>query len=165
MKISILDKAKKKKFIEGLSELGLSKIPELLVRSGTERIRAYSGSFSNEEIMEIWRMLPIEGVGLYVGKELIDRHGRREIRLSIDGLHNWKNQITKNIVELDEEMEEKWFKGKNLEFEKPIGFTGFVAVKSKESKDFIGTGKLSDDGKTLFSYLPKERRRKEAVIN
>lgn len=160
MKIAILDKAKKKKFIEGLSDLGLLKIPELLIRSGKERIRAYSGSFSKEEIMLIWKNLPIEGVGLYVGKELIDRHGKREIRLSIDGLHNWKGQISKNIVELDEGKEEMWFKGKNIEFEKSLGLNGFVAIKSKKSKDFIGTGKLSEEGKSLFSYLPKERRRK-----
>jgi NOL1/NOP2/fmu family ribosome biogenesis protein len=35
---------------------------------------------------------------------------------------------------------------------------GFVSVKSGE--DFVGVGKIGSDGKTLFGFLPKERRRK-----
>ena len=66
MKIQILDKAKKKKFIEGISYLGVEKIPLLLMATGTERVRAFSGSLSNEEIMAFWRLFPIEGVGLYL---------------------------------------------------------------------------------------------------
>ncbi|MBT7567304.1 hypothetical protein HN630_00175, partial [archaeon] len=69
MKISILDKTKKKKFIAGVEDLGMKKIPELLIRTGRERIRAYSGNLSKEEIMELWMILPFEGIGLYVGKD------------------------------------------------------------------------------------------------
>lgn len=167
MKIQILDKAKKKKFIEGVSDLGLSKIPELLIRSGSERIRAYSGNLSKEEIMDIWKILPIEGVGLYVGKDMVNRHGVREVRLSLDGLHTWKDQITSKIIILTEEQEEVWFKGKNVEIseEQASMFEdnkGFFAVKSSDGKDFIGTTKIGADGKTLYGFLPKERRRKGA---
>ena len=48
MKIEILNKAKKKKIIQNLEEFGIKKIPELLVRTGRERIRAYSGSLSKD---------------------------------------------------------------------------------------------------------------------
>jgi len=41
---------------------------------------------------------------------------------------------------------------------------GFASVKSADGKDFVGMGKIGDDGKTLFSFLPKERRRKENTI-
>ena len=34
MKIQIMDRAKKKKFIAGLSDLGMKKIPQILVRVG-----------------------------------------------------------------------------------------------------------------------------------
>ena len=154
MKIQILDKTKKKKFIEGISNFGVSKISELLIRTGSERVRAYSGNLSTDEIMGIWRILPIEGVGLYVGKDLIDRHGVREIRLSVDGLHTWQNQITKDIFVLSESQEEEWFKGKNIELDK-IEKEGFVAVKSNDEKDFVGMGKIGGGGKILFNCLQK----------
>lgn len=163
MKIQILDRAKKKKFIAGLSELGIKKIHQLLVRSGKERIRAYSGDLSTEQIMEIWRLLPIEGVGLYVGKDMVSRSGVREIRLSLDGMHTWKDQLTERNFILNEKQEEDWFLGKNIELEeKQIGkiTDGFVSVKSSDGKDFVGVGKLGDSGKVLFGFLPKERRRK-----
>ena len=162
MKIAILDRAKKKKFIAGLADMGMKKIPELLIRSGKERIRAYSGNLSNEEIMEVWRLLPIEGVGLYIGKDMINRNGVHEIRLSLDGLHTWKEQITERVLVLDEKQEEEWFAGKNVEGD--FGEDRFVAVKSSDGKDFIGTGKVGNSGKTLFNFLPKERRRKSSSI-
>jgi len=165
MKIAILDRAKKKRFIGGLSEFGMKKIPELLIRSGKERIRAYSGNLSTEEIMEIWRLLPIEAVGLYVGKDMINRNGVHEIRLSLDGMHTWKDQLTERIFELTPEQEEDWFKGKEIELnEGQIGKTsdGFVNVKG--GKDLVGVGKIGNSGKTLFGFLPKERRRKSQTI-
>lgn len=159
MKIEILNKAKKKKFVEQLNYLNVKKISQMLIKTGNERIRAFSGSLSNEELMVIWRLFPIEGVGLYFGKDMVDKKtGRREARLSLDALHVLKEQIKGNVIELDNEQEVEWFKGKNLEgaFDKK----GFVAVMSSGSGDFIGTGKVSGDGKLLLSFLPKERRRK-----
>ena len=115
--------------------------------------------------MEIWRMMPIEGVGLYVGKETIDRNGVREVRLTMDGMHVWKSQLSGRIVELSEEQERDWFLGKDIAFESDLS-EGFVSVKSGE--DFVGVGKLGvrDEVlgvRTLFGFLPKERRRKGNV--
>jgi NOL1/NOP2/fmu family ribosome biogenesis protein len=169
MKIQILDNAKKKKFIEGIEDLGVKKIRELLIRVGNERIRAYSGNLSVDEIMGIWRILPIEGVGLYVGKDFVDRSGVREVRLSVDGMHVWKEQITEKILVLTAEQEVEWFKGKNVDLteEQTSKFKdtkGFIAVKSSDSKDFVGTGKVGDGAKVLYGFLPKERRRKTSSI-
>jgi len=185
MKIHILDRAKKKKFIAGLENLGMKKIPELLIRSGKEKIRAYSGDLSTEQIMEIWRLLPIEGVGLYVGKDMVNRSGVREVRLSLDGMHLWKDQLTDRNFILNVEQEELWFNGKDIELteDQIKAFeSGFVCVKSSDSKDFVGVGKIGrspatsgippkeetevpfSSGKTLFSFLPKERRRKSQTI-
>lgn len=165
MKIQILDRTKKKKLLSELGEFGLEKIPELLIRSGSERIRAYSGDLSTEEIMGLWRILPIEAIGLYVAKEKIDKNGVREVRLSVDALHLWKNQIKDKIIILSEEEEKEWFKSNKVDLEKPTKFKGFVVIKSADEKDLIGTAKVSDEGKKLLGFLPKERRRKEGVIS
>ena len=162
MKIEVLSRAKKKKFIEGLSELGITKIPQMLVRSGKEKIRAFSGNLDREQIMEIWRLLPIEGIGLYVGKDMVNRSGVRVVRLSLDGMHVWKKQLNKRILKLTKEQETDWFLGRDIELnEKQRMKNGFVSVKSGD--DFVGVGKIGDDGKILFGFLPKERRRKERM--
>lgn len=166
MKIQILNKAKKKKFVAGLTNLGIKKIPQLLIRTGKERIRAYSGNLNTEQVMDIWKLLPIEGVGLYIGKDMINRNGVHEIRLSLDGMHTWKDQLTERIFILTEEQEKDWFLGKDIDLaEKQTEKIeeGFVSVKSSDKKDFIGIGKIGSDKKTLFSFLPKERRRKEQM--
>ncbi|MFA4960455.1 MAG: hypothetical protein WC548_02220 [Candidatus Pacearchaeota archaeon] len=167
MIIQILDKAKKKKIIEKIKVFGIKKIPQLLIKTGNERIRAFSGNLSTEEIMSLWRILPFEGIGLYVGKESIDKSGVREVRLSIDGLHAWKDQIVSNIIILSKEQESQWFKGRNIELDENQkkqfeNFRGFVAVESFNKKDFIGVGKINND--VLYGFLPKERRRKGEEI-
>lgn len=168
MKITILDKTKKKRFIEGAG-LGLKRIRELLIRTGQESIRAYSGNLSTEEIMAIWRILPIEGIGLYVGKDMMNRNGIREVRLSVDALHSLKDQISEDIIVLNKEQEKEWFFGRDVELseEQAKNFKNkksFVAVKSNDGNDFIGTGKIGNGGGVLFNYLPKERRRKSQTL-
>ena len=163
MKIDVLSRGKKKKFIEGLSDLGISKIDEMLVRSGKEKIRAFSGDLTREEIMDIWHLLPIEGIGLYVGKDMMNRNGVHEIRLTLDGMHVWKEQLAKRILDLDEGQEGDWFLGRDIsltEEQAKVG-EGFVSVRSGE--DFVGVGKVNVDRDTLFGFLPKERRRKERM--
>jgi len=162
MKIQILDKTDKKKIIEQLSYLGIDEIPYLLIKTGSERITAYSGNLDVKELYQIWRLLPIEGMGLYFGKEFLDRStGKRETRVSLDALHLLKHKIKKNIIEVNKEQEAEWFKGKNIELDeeqqKEYGvFVDFVAIKSGE--DFIGIGKISHDKRIISNYLPKERR-------
>lgn len=166
MKIEILDKAKKKKLLPHLECFGITKIPQLLIRSGNERLCAYSGDFSVEEIMGLWRILPVEKVGLYIGKEIF-KNSNEEFRLSLDGLHALKNQIRKRIFVLDEEQEADWFRGKNIELsesqkKKFEDVRGFFAISSSDGKDFVGTGKISRG--IIYNFLPKERRRRTSEI-
>jgi NOL1/NOP2/fmu family ribosome biogenesis protein len=162
MKIDVLSRAKKKKFIEGLSNLGIEKISQMLVRSGKERIRAFSGELDREAVMNIWHLLPIEGIGLYVGKDMVNRNGVREVRLSLDGMHIWKDQLGKRVIELNKKQERDWFLGRDIELNtKQKIEAGFVCVKAGE--DFVGVGKVGADEKMLFGFLPKERRRKERM--
>lgn len=171
MKIQILDKAKKKKIVQEIQNLGIKKIEPLLIKTGTERIKAFTGSMSTEEIYNLWRVVPIEGIGLYFGKEMISkRTGEREIRLSLDGLHLLQKNIVSNQVYLEKEQEEQWFKGKDIELNtdeqnKYPFHKQFVVVYSQASNDIIGTGKMSADGNIIFNYLPKERQRKTSTIS
>lgn len=162
MKIQVLDRTKKKKVLENLSYIGDLKMNELFIRTG-DRIRTFTGSLTNEQIIKIWSMFQIECVGLYFAKDFQDKRGNQETRISLDGLHSIKNQITKNIIELEENQIEKWFYGDNIELsenqkEKYQEIQGFVAVKYGE--DFVGTAKLNKQ-KILVSFLPKERRRRK----
>jgi NOL1/NOP2/fmu family ribosome biogenesis protein len=159
MKIQVLDKTKKKKVLEGLSYVGDLKMNELFIRTG-DRIRIFTGNLTNEQIMRIWSIFQIEGLGLYFAKDFIDKRGNQETRISLDGLHSVKNQINKNIIEIEENQKESWLRGNNLELnpiqkEKYSDIKGFVAIKY--NNDFIGTAKLTEQ-KVLLSFLPKERR-------
>lgn len=152
----ILDNPKKKRFIEKLGNLGVEKIPYLLLKPGQEKVMAYSGSLTNTELYTLWETINVESIGLYFGKEFPD-----EARLSLDALHILKEQIKGNIVELDEEQAKEWFFGKpailtEQQKEEYKEMKSFVAVKFHE--DFIGTGKISENREFISSFLPKERR-------
>ena len=168
MIIQILDKAKKKKILGSTKEFGLEKVNELLIKTGKNRIRAYSGNLSTTEIMDLWRIMPIESIGLYVAREDVDKSGVRLVRLTVDALHLWEKSINEKIITLNEEQEIEWFKGKNIELDenqrmKLEGLCGFFVIKSSNGVDFIGTAKLTKDG-VLNSFLPKERTRKTATV-
>jgi NOL1/NOP2/fmu family ribosome biogenesis protein len=160
MKIDVLSRAKKKRFLAAVEDFGISKIDEVLIRTGKERIRAFSGSLSKSEILDLWRVLPVEGIGLYVGKDFVSRNGKRETRLSIDGVHAWREQIEGRVLELTEEQEAEWFLGENIELSEEQGKIGEGFVVARVGEDFVGVGKVDSDGKILYSFLPKERRRK-----
>lgn len=158
MKIQILDKTKKRKVLDKLNYLGELKMNEMFIRTG-DRIRIFSGNLTNQQVMKIWNLFPIEGIGLYFAKDFLDKKGNQETRISLDGLHLIREQIVQGIIELDEEQKEKWLRGNNIELdeeqkEKYNSINRFVALKFKE--DFIGTGKLTE--KAILSFLPKERR-------
>ena len=152
--MEIIYNTEKKEIIKKLSYYGITKIPFLLMRFGREKIRGYSGGLSIEEIHEISKKIGADMIGLYLFNEYDD-----EIRLSIDGIHILKEQITKNILELNEEETKKWFKGEDIFFKDKWTKEkkGFKILKNGE--DFIGCGKLVDN--RLINYLPKERRIKD----
>ena len=161
MRIELLSKKEKKTFIEQLEVFGIEKLPFTLVRTGKERIRAFSGDWDNEQIMDFWKSFHVEGVGLYLGKEMISKSGVRKARLSVDGMHTLKDQISKLIIQLTEEQAAEWFRGRDVNLndeqsEEAKDFEGFIAVKFED--DFIGTANISADKKILYSFVPKERR-------
>jgi NOL1/NOP2/fmu family ribosome biogenesis protein len=158
MRVQILDRPKKEKFLEKTG-LGIEKIPYLLLKPGRERVMAYSGSLSTAELSKLIGEINVEVIGLYLGKEFDE-----DARLSTDALHILKDKIKNNIAKINEEQEKDWFLGNPIKLtekqkEEYKELKGFVAVKSQE--DFIGTGKMAWEKGEISNFLPKERRVKQ----
>ena len=101
----------KNQILKQLNEqFGIKEIPEniILIKLGEEKIFAFSG-----DLKTLWKLeklnINIAGVGNYVATE-----ERGQIRLSIEGTHLFKNQITKNILELNQEQKNLWMHGSEI---------------------------------------------------
>ncbi len=139
--------SEKKRIIKQLQEqFGISKIPHLFLRFGKEKIRAYSGNLSIEELKELDKTLRIETAGLYFAKQQQDG-----IRLTLDGVQLFKPQITKNILELTGEQTQQWLKGNDLDIQTSKAFKIL-----KNQNEFLGCGKST--GERITNFVPKERR-------
>ncbi len=134
-------------------QFGINEIPWTLAQLGKERIIVFSGELSDREILNIDEVAHIEGVGLYFAKEQMDG-----IRLSIEGAQLLKDQITKNIFELDDKQAEEWMMGQDLNIKSED--RGFFIMKYKD--DFLGTGKISAE--KISNFIPKSRRLKYKEI-
>jgi len=141
----------KNKLLEQLNEqFGIKEIPEntFLIKLGEEKIFAFSG-----DLKLLWKLeklnINIAGVGNYVAKE-----ERGQLRLSIEGTHLFKNQINKNIFELNKEQKDLWMHGSQLDIE--TNKRGFLIMKYED--DFLGTGKASEN--KIGNFIPKNRRLK-----
>jgi len=150
--IKSFNRQEKEKFIQQLNEqFGIKEIPGQIAKFGKERIILFSQEISEKEIQTLDRISRVEGVGVYFAK--IEENSR-EIRLSIEGTQLLKNQITKNIFELDEKQAEQWMMGQELNI--TTGKKGFFIMKFKD--DFLGTGKISEN--KISNFVPKSRRLK-----
>jgi NOL1/NOP2/fmu family ribosome biogenesis protein len=154
--LKILNNKEKKEIEEKLREqFGVcKKIGGIFIQRGAERLFLYQGSLSEKEIKKIEKITVIERAGVYFGK-LVDDKGEEKIRLSIDGSQILKDQITKNILELNEKQTEEWMMGHELNIK--TGKRDFIIMKHKD--DFLGTGKASDE--KITNFIPKNRRLKE----
>ncbi len=142
------EKAELLKLLE--NQFGIKKVDGIFLQRGAERIFIYQGSLEAHEIKKIEATVPIERVGVYFGKYQNDM-----IRLSIDGVQIFKDQITKNIFELNEEQMKEWMLGRELNLE--TGKKAFLIMKYKDN--FLGCGKASE--LKITNYIPKSRRLKE----
>lgn len=146
-----MQKINKQQILSQLNEqFGIKEIPEktFLIKLGEEKIFAFSG-----DLQILWKIeklnINIAGIGNYIAKE-----ERGQIRLSIEGTHLFKEQINKNIFELNKEQEEKWMHGSQLDIE--TNKRGFLIMKYED--DFLGTGKASEN--KIGNFIPKSRRLK-----
>lgn len=151
--IQILNRKQTKEVEEYLWEqFGAHEIPGRLFQLGEEKIFLFSGEASDDDIRELEGMVPVERLGVYFAKVM-----NGEIRLSIEGTQLLKNQIKKNIFELDKEQAEKWMQGQELNIH--MGKKGFFVMKYKN--DFLGCGKASEE--KIGNFIPKMRRLKNKL--
>jgi len=145
--MKIIFGSEKKRITKQLQEqFGIEKISQLLIRFGKEKIRAYSGNLATEELTELDKILRIETAGLYIAKQQNDG-----IRLTIDGVQLFKNQITKNILELNDEQKKEWLQGHDLDIQSDNAFKII-----KHNNQLLGCGKST--GERITNFVPKERR-------
>jgi len=149
MKIQFIKSSKKKKIIQFLTaQFGISKLPYLLIKAGKEKIRAFSGHISKEEIQTLNKLTNIEIIGLYLLKK------EQDFRLSLDATHILEDQITKNILKINDSQFKDWIRGHDLEIQAPKG-----TLVIKHNEDFLGCTK--SNGQKAFNYIPKNRRLKK----
>jgi len=142
---------REKKEIEAKLEnqFGIEKIQGIINAKGREKLFLFQGSLDEGEIKKLSEIIPIERVGIYFAKIIND-----ELKLSLDGTNILKDQINKNIFELNDKQAETWMKGQQLDVK--TGKKGFLIMKYKD--DFLGCGKASEN--KISNFIPKSRRLK-----
>lgn len=149
--LKILNKKEKVEIENKLkAQFGIKNVNGIFVKRGAERIFLFQGSYSKEQIKHLEKLTQIERVGVYFAKEMNDK-----IRLSVDGVHILKDQITKNIYEIDEEQAKQWMMGQELNI--TTGKKDFVIIRYKDY--FLGCGKASAE--KITNFIPKNRRLKK----
>lgn len=151
--IEIIPKRESDEIKRKLNEqFGINKIPGILVRKGKERIFLFQGETEEKELEKIDEVVEIERAGIYIGK-IFEPTG--EIRLSIEGTQILKDEIKKNIYELDSQEDyEKWMNGQELNIQ--TNLRGIIIIKY--NNEFLGSGKASQD--KIGNFIPKSRRLK-----
>ena len=149
--LKILSKKEKEELATQLEkQFGIKNAEGIFLMRGQERIFLFQGSLTEKQIKELENVVPVERVGVYFGKNI-----NGQIRLSIEGTQMLKNQITKNIFELDDKQLELWMKGQEILIE--TGKNDFLVMKYKDN--FLGCGKASE--KKITNFIPKNRRLRE----
>ena len=155
MTLHILSNSEKRKIETQLNEdYGIKEIPGLIVRIGQERLFLFQGSLNEKQIKKLESLVPIERIGTYFAKILIDK-SEEKIKLSIEGVQLLSKQITKNTFELNDSQTEEWMLGRDLAIK--TNKKGFIIIKNKD--DFLGSGKASEE--KIGNFIPKSRRLKE----
>jgi len=150
MNLKILSIKEKKKIEESLKlQFGIIEISGLLVKRGEERLFLFQGNLSPKQITELEKTVPLERVGIYFAKMIRD-----EPKLSIEGAQILKDQIKKNIFELNKEQAEQWMTGQELNIK--TGKKGFIIMKYDD--DLLGCGNASEE--KITNFIPKSRRLK-----
>ena len=148
--IHILSNQETREILSKLKEqFGIKEIPGKLIKIGKEKIYLFNGDFSEEQIENLEKITFIEKTGVYIGAIFLPTD---EIRLSIEGTQIFKDQITKNIFEINNEQLENWMFGRELNIK--TGLRGIIAIKHQD--DFLGCGKTSEN--KIGNFIPKSRR-------
>ena len=146
MNIHFIKSSEKKEIMKKIGDdFGIDELPYLLIESGKEKIRGFSGHLSKDEIKEISSILRVESMGIY-----LLRKENNELRLSLDATHLLRDKIKKSI-KLSDIQAKEWTKGADIEMKTERG----VKVIRQDSL-FLGCGKSNTE--KIFNYVPEDRR-------
>jgi len=154
MNIRFIKSSEKKRILNELNEkFGVDSLPYLLIGTGKERIRAFSGSMSKDEIMKLGDMANVELIGSYImsGKD-------EDLRFNFDFISLIRKKITNGIVDIDELQFYDFIRGKDISLKCEKG-----VVVLRHEGNLVGVGK--SNGEKIFNYIPKERRIKIKANN
>ncbi len=146
MKLKFLTSKEKREIVNELKErFGIAELPYLLLETGKEKIRAFSGSMTREEIKELSQIANVEIIGMYFVKK------ENKLRLSFDASVLLRDEGLKNTIETNNSEKELWLRGDNLDI---AAENGVYLIKN--GSDLLGCG--ISDGKKIINCVPKERR-------
>src|SRR3989338_3332084 len=150
--IKIMNKHEKEEITNKLNkQFGIKEIKGMIIKIGAEKLFLYQGDLTEKQIKELEKIIPVERTGIYFAK-IVPKENK--IRLSIDGTQLLKDQLSKNIFELDQARAVEWMSGKELNI--ATGQNDFLIIKYKDN--FLGTGKATAE--KISNYIPKNRRLK-----
>src|SRR3989338_5266926 len=130
--IKFIKSSEKKEILKKLDILyGIKELPYLLIERGKERIRAFSGNLSKEELSKLIEITNVELIGMYMISAKDE-----DLRLSFDSISLLRKKITKSIFTIDENQYNLWIRGYDLEIEIPSGM-----VILSYDKELVGLGK------------------------
>jgi NOL1/NOP2/fmu family ribosome biogenesis protein len=149
MNLRFIKSSEKKDILAQLQkQFGISELRFLLLESGKEKIRGFSGSLSKDEIFELGKIANIENIGIYLLRK------EDTLRLSFDATQLLASQISKNIIDISEEQAREWLRGHDLNIQAAHG-----TIVIRYGTDFLGCGKST--GLRIANHVPKERRLKK----
>ena len=152
MTIKILNQKEHKEIEKELEkQFGIKEVKGKILMWGEEKLFFFTGELGEEEIRKVEQATAVEKVGTYFAKLI-----NHEIKLTIEGSQLFKEQISKNIFEINSEQAEEWMMGRELNLQS--GLKGFVVLKNKETGDLLGCGKASQE--KITNFIPKSRRLK-----
>ncbi len=147
MNIKFLSSGEKKKLFQELDGLfGIGKLDYIFIETGKEKIRAFSGDLTKDEIILLNDAVRIELVGMYFA-----RKEPFSLRLGFDATQLLSDKIKEGFIELNEDDFKLWMGGNVLKMDAD---DGLYAVKY--GNDFLGCGYVKDE--KMYNYVPKERQ-------
>jgi len=160
--LKILTEKEKREIVQKLNkQFGIKEVPGIITMHGKERLFLFQGDLNEKEIKELEQNVPIERVGIYFAKLI-----GNEIKLSIDGVQVLKDQITKNILEINEKQAEQWMMGRELlfdnVFEKEDNGIGENNL-NKNSKDKINNEKADKKSFSINKLNNSDEQSEEQI--
>lgn len=147
MKIETLNKKEKRDFEEKLKErFGITLPRCLLIKAGKNKIRIFTGDFSEHELNIVAGIIRLETAGMYMA--VIDKQNKIRLGFSASTLFYG----AKNILGLNENQAKNWFRGEDLNIK--VRDKGYIILKFDDM--IIGCGKATED--KILNFVPKERR-------